>query len=71
MPGLLAAKEQHLQHRVRLRHAVGLALGDLVDQAEDARLDELDQALEHLRLAGEVAVQRRFRHASFAPAPRW
>ena len=29
---------------------------------EDALLDELDQPLEHLRLAGEVAVQRRLAH---------
>jgi len=43
------------------RQAVFVLRGDLVDQAEDGRLDELDQALEHLRLAREVAVQRRFR----------
>ena len=51
---------------------VGLALGDLVDQREDALLDELDQAFEHLRLAGEVAVQRRFADVEPAPpGPRW
>ena len=33
---------------------------DLVDQAEDRGLDEFNQALEHLRLAGEMAVQRGF-----------
>jgi hypothetical protein len=33
----------------------------LVDDAEQAGLDEFDQAFEHLRLAGEVAVKRRFR----------
>jgi hypothetical protein len=40
----------------------GLAFADLVDQREDALLDEFDQAFEHLRLAGEVAVQGRFAH---------
>ena len=34
----------------------------LVDQREDARLDELDQPFEHLRFAGEVSVQGRFAH---------
>ena len=42
-----------------------VTLGDLVDQGEDAGLDELDQAFEHLRLAGEVAVKRRFADAQF------
>ena len=31
-----------------------------VDDAEQARFDELDQAVEHLRLAGEVAIERGF-----------
>jgi len=29
---------------------------------KNARLDEFDQSFEHLRLAGEMAVQGRFRH---------
>ena len=41
-------------------HRVGVALHDLIDQGEDAAFDELDQAFKHLRLAGEVAVQRGF-----------
>jgi hypothetical protein len=36
---------------------------NLVDQSEQGLLDELDQALEHLRFAGEMAVERRLRHA--------
>ncbi len=39
-----------------------LALANLVYQREDGLLDELDQSLEHLRLAGEVAVQSRLAH---------
>ena len=35
-----------------------LAFGDMVDQGEHRLLDELDQALEHLRLAGEMPVER-------------
>ena len=35
--------------------------GDLIDQPEQRRFDELDQPLEHLRLAGKVPVKRRFR----------
>ena len=38
----------------------GLALLDLTGEGEDRLLDEFNQALEHLRLAGKVAVQRRF-----------
>ncbi len=34
--------------------------GDLVDDAEQALFDELDEAFEHLRLAREVAVERGF-----------
>jgi hypothetical protein len=36
-------------------------LGDLVEQAEDAGFDELDQAFKHLRLAGEMPVERSLR----------
>src|SRR5690349_8783711 len=59
---LLGKTQQHHDHLLRLRGAVlGLGL-DLVDEREHRRLDELDQALEHLRLAREMAVERRFRH---------
>jgi hypothetical protein len=43
----------------RLQQAVVLLLGNPVDQAEHGRFDKFDQPLEHLRLAGEMAVQRR------------
>src|SRR5207253_4246057 len=46
---------------LHLRVGAGLALDHLVDEREDALLDELDQPLEHLRLAREVAIERRFR----------
>jgi hypothetical protein len=36
--------------------------GDLVHETEDRLLDEADQALEHLRLASEMPVQRGFRY---------
>ena len=36
-----------------------LAFDDLVDERKDAFLDELDQTLEHLRLAGKVPIQGR------------
>jgi hypothetical protein len=49
--------EQHGDDVARLRQAVAVAVGDLVNQAEHALLDELDQSLEHLRLAGEMPVQ--------------
>ncbi|MOA23716.1 hypothetical protein D3C78_1443550 [compost metagenome] len=41
---------------------MGFGDGDLVHQREDAGLDEFDQPFEHLRLAGEVPVQRGFRY---------
>ncbi len=43
-----------------LAQAVLFAQRDLVDQAEHGLLDEFDQPLEHLRLAGEVPVERGF-----------
>jgi len=46
----------------RAQHGVGFAVVELVDEAEHRLLDELDQSLEHLRLAGEVAVQRGLAH---------
>ena len=36
--------------------------GDLLHEREHGLLDEVDEPLEHLRLAGEMAVQRRFTH---------
>ncbi|KAG1386458.1 hypothetical protein G6F60_014469 [Rhizopus arrhizus] len=36
--------------------------GNLVHQRENAGFDEFDQPFEHLRLAGEVPVERGFRH---------
>jgi len=51
-----------LQHRrddaSDLRSWIGFALDDLVGQREQAVFDEADEALEHLRLAGEVTVER-------------
>ena len=57
--GILLREAQQCRDRgLDLLHRVLLLGLDLVDQAEDGLLDELDQALEHLRLAGEVAVER-------------
>eukprot|EP01136_Pigoraptor_vietnamica_P032189 Opistho-1_new@93748 len=61
----VALGELHEQHEDagRLLAAGGtFALEDLVDQREDALLDEVDEALEHLGLAREVAVQGRLAH---------
>jgi hypothetical protein len=52
--------QQHRDNRADLTQARGFARTDLVDQAEDRRFDELDKALEHLGLAGEVPVKRGF-----------
>jgi hypothetical protein len=41
-----------------LRDAVGRFGRNAVDEREQSRFDEFDQPLEHLRLAGEMAVQR-------------
>ena len=38
--------------------------GDLLHQRERGLLDEVNEPFEHLRLAGEMAVQRRFAHRS-------
>ena len=63
MPGFFSAKrEQHHDGLLGLRDAVGALAGDLVDEREQRGLDELDQPLEHLRLAREVAVERRLGH---------
>jgi len=57
---LLRKTEQQRHDGIGLLQAAFFFLRDLVDQAEHGLLDELDQPFEHLRLAGEVAVQRRF-----------
>ena len=62
---LLGKIEQHACHRERLTTTVFFALGDLVDQRENRGLDKFDQSLIHLRLTGEVAVERGFRHIQF------
>ena len=60
MPGFFSPNWSSTARTLLHLHArVGLALDDLVDEREDALLDELDQALEHLRLAREVAIERR------------
>ena len=41
----------------------GLAFGNLVNEAENALLNKVDQRFEHLRLAGEMAIQRRLTHS--------
>jgi len=38
-------------------------LQNQVDTRDQAVFDKLDQAVEHSRFAGEMTVQRRFRHA--------
>src|SRR5690606_10224605 len=45
-----------------LSHPAFLFARNLVDEREKGLLDELDQALEHLRLAAEMPVERSFRH---------
>jgi hypothetical protein len=57
-----AELQQHEDDAAGLQRRVGVAFGDLVDQREDALLDELDEPFEHLRLAGEMAVQRGLAH---------
>jgi hypothetical protein len=56
---LLGEREQHLDQLLGLAQAVGLVLRDAVGEGEHRALDELDQPLVHLRLGGEMAVQRR------------
>jgi hypothetical protein len=60
---LLGEGEQHLGQLLGLPAAVGLVLRDAIGEGEDRVLDELDQAFVHLRLGGEVAVERGFGHA--------
>src|SRR5258706_2166592 len=56
---LLGKTKQRREDRLELLEAIGFFRGDLVDQAEQGLLDELDQTLEHLRLAREMPVERR------------
>ena len=55
---LLGEGEQHLDQLLALAPAVGLVLGDAVGEREHRAFDELDQPLVHLRLGGELAVER-------------
>ncbi len=55
---LLGEGEQHLDQLVTLLAAVGFVLGDAVGEREHGGLDELDQPFVHLRLGGEVPVER-------------
>src|SRR5439155_4432645 len=55
--------KQHGDDLCGLRDTVRGIGGDPIDQREQRRLDELDQTFEHLRLAGEMAIERRLRHA--------
>ena len=56
----LGKRQQHGGDGVGLLQPAVLFRADLVDQAEHRLLDEADQSLVHLRLAGEVAVERGF-----------
>ena len=65
MTKLVPELQKHGIRSVRvaaLLERVGLALLHLVDQGEHRLLDEIDQPLEHLRLAGEMPVQGRLAH---------
>ncbi len=56
----LGELQQHRHDRAHLPQPRRFAGADLVDQAEYRGFDELDEALEHLGLAGEVAIERGF-----------
>src|SRR5262245_20720950 len=47
---------------MQLLEPIRLFGGDLVDEPEQARLDELDEALVHLRLALEMTIECRLRN---------
>src|SRR5689334_5562791 len=59
---LLGEAEQHAHDRLELPRAALLLARDFVDKREKRLLYEFDQAFEHLRFAGEVAIERRFRY---------
>ena len=54
---LLGKAEQQREDAFHLLQTILLFGGNLVDQPEHGLFDEFDQAFEHLRLAGEVAIQ--------------
>jgi hypothetical protein len=59
--GVFLGKLQDHGHHVRgFFCCTAFALVDLLNQTKHAVLNEIDQALKHLRLAGKVAVQRCF-----------
>lgn len=51
--------QSHFGRLVGGRHVTP---GDLLHQRENGLLDEVNEPFEHLRLAGEMAVQRRLAH---------
>src|SRR5690606_11308055 len=55
--------EHQQQDLLALRRRLALVLDDARDAREQGVLDKADQSFEHARLAGEVAVERRFRDA--------
>jgi hypothetical protein len=57
---LFCEREQHLQELAALALAVGLVLGDAVGKREHRAFDEFDEPLVHLRLGGEVPIERSF-----------
>src|SRR5437763_15799224 len=58
---LFGKRKKHHDGLFGLHNAVGRLAVDLVDQRKERRLDELDQAFEHLCLACEVAIERSLR----------
>ena len=66
-PGVLLGKSEQEREN---RPAAGRGVGDVIQNAgnacENALFDEVDQSLKHARLAGEVAIQRRFGNAHLA-----
>ena len=58
MPGFFSPNCSNKPHELaRALDRIRLAFAQLVDQAKHRLLDEFDQTLEHLGLAGEVAVE--------------
>ena len=60
-PVFLGKAQQQGEHHLYLSQAVFFLGGDLVNDGKEAGFDEFDQPLEHLRLAGEMTIQCRFR----------
>ena len=56
-PVALGKAQQQVQDQFHLLQAHFLFRRDLVDEAQQAGLDEFDEALEHLGLAGEVTIE--------------